>query len=157
MPIDNLIKLNLFYQALPLLSRQTFLQEIPNSSIEKIEKSFNYVYSQPLYNSCDNSQVGTLKIVGNYTTIDDQSKILLNVTNILYLENGSLTFSYNAIRDFKPDPETGTIFFPPSIEESLTFIYGTGDYYKANVKYSSVLTLGEDVNKNRFFEIIIQK
>jgi len=152
---ENLIKLNLFYRA---LQGQEFFQEIPNSGIEKIEKSFNLIFVTPLYNSCDNSQVGTCKIVGNNTTIDNQSKILLNVSNILYLENGSLTFSYNAIRDFKPDPETGTIFYPPNLEESLTFIYGTGDYYKADVKYSAVLTLGEeDANKNRFFEIIIQK
>ena len=150
---ENLIKLNLFYQA---IEAQEFLQEIPNSGIEKIEKSFNLIVTVPLYNSCDNSQVGTCKIVGNNTTIDNQSKILENITWILYLENGSLTFSYNTIRDFKPDPVSGTTFIPPSTEISLTFIYGTGDYYKANVKYSSLVTLREDVNRTRFFEIIIQ-
>ena len=97
------------------------------------------------------------KLVGNNTTIDNQSRMLTNVTMIIYLENGSLTFSYNAIRDFKPDPVTGTVPIPPSVEIPLTFIYGTGDYYKANVKYSSLVTLREDVNRTRFFEIIIQK
>jgi hypothetical protein len=151
---ENLIKLNLFYQA---KEAQEFLQEIPNSGIEKIERSFNYVYTINLYNSCDNKQVGTIKLVGNNTTIDNQSRMLTNVTMIIYLENGSLTFSYNAIRDFKPDPVTGTVPIPPSVEIPLTFIYGTGDYYKANVKYSSLVTLREDVNRTRFFEIIIQK
>ena len=153
---ENFIKLNLFYRGLPS-EGQDFLQEIPNSGIEKIEKSFNYVYTNPLYNSCDNSQVGTCKIVGNNTTIDNQTKILGNLSFILYLENGSLTFSYNDIRDFKPDPVTGILLIPLGTERSLTFIYGSGDYYKANVKYSSLVTLREDINKNRFFEIIIQK
>jgi hypothetical protein len=151
---ENLIKLNLFYQG---LEGQNFVQEIPNSGIEQIEKCFNVVYTNPLYSSCDNSKVGTIKLVGNSVTINNQSKILNNVTFILYLENGSLTFSYNSILDFKRDPVTGGVPFPPNLDEPLTFIYGTGDYYKANVKYSSFVTLREDVNRTRFFEIIIQK
>ena len=151
---ENLIKLNLFFRG---IEGQDFIQEIPNSGIEKIEKSFNYIYTSNLYNSCDNSKVGTIKRLGNNTTFDEQSKILGDITFILYLENGSLTFCNNFIINFKPDPVTGTVFYPPNTEGPVTFIYGTGDYYKANVKHSSVVTLGEDVNKNRFFEIIIQK
>jgi hypothetical protein len=153
MPIDNLIKLNLFYRK---TESQDFLQEIPNSGIQPIERSFNFIYSIPLYNSCDNSIVGMCKLVGNDTTFDNQSKLLATLSMTFFLKNGSLTFYTNDVENFKPDPSTGTVYFPADLTIPLTFVYGTGDYYKADVKYSSLVPLA-DVNKTRVIEIIIQK
>ncbi len=153
MSSNNLIKLNLFFQAVEL---EEFIKKIPNVSSKPIERSFDYVYSIPLYNSCDNSKVGIFKPVGNALTYNNLDGVILAESQTYTLPNGSLTFDADLTLSLKRDPTTGTIFFPADIPIPLSFSYGTGDYYKANVKYASLIPLA-DSKKTRIIEIIIQK
>lgn len=147
MSINNLVKLNLFYQAIEI---QEFVQEIPNTSPQPIETSFNFVYNFPLYDSCDNLKIGLCKVQGNDVSYNNQTKNASNYTQTFFLPNGTLTFSYST------DLSTNIAFLPSDKPIPLSFIYGTGDYFKANVQYASLLPL-QDVNRTRIVEIIIQK
>ncbi len=144
---SNLTKLNLFYKA---IDKQTFEQEIPNVSTEPIEKSFNIKYIFPLYNSCDNTKIGIANVVENDVTFDNQTRILSTFSQTFLLPNGTLTFNYNT-----NTPNNNSQFLPSDKPIELSFDYGTGEYYKANVLYASIIVL-EDVERTRIVEIIIQ-
>ncbi len=147
MSSNSIVKLNLFYQA---IEREEFVLEIPNVNPESNEESFNIVYSFPLYDSCNNSKVGLCKVQENNVTYDNKTKVVSNYAQTFFLSNGSLTFAYVT------ELSNNTTFLPSDKPIPLSFIYGTGDYYKANVQYSALLPL-DDVNRTRIVEIIIQK
>lgn len=147
MSSNNLVKLNLFYQATEI---EQFIQEIPSTNPQSTEKSDLFVFKVPLYDSCDNLKTGLCKIQGDEVTYDNQQFSAGSYTQTFFLPNGSLTFAYTV------NLSNSISFLPADKPIPLSFIFGTGDYYKADIVYASLLPLA-DVNKTRVVEIIIQK
>ena len=111
-------------------------QDLNSSSI------YNSTYS--LYDTHTN-EVGI--IIGNtiYTSISASQNIQMN-TYIISLSNGTMTFGFTVIGNNNDN------FYIGGQVINLNFMYGSGEYQNANVKYATLLPVN-DPNQTRILTI----
>jgi len=115
---------------------QTYEKYIPNTTVDEQsnDTSQDFVYIFTLLNSDTSlrSSVGMIKVEGNDTTYNDATGAISTYSMTLYLGDGTMTFAYILYLNFIPD-------FLPEDPIQLSFLSGTGKYYKANIT-TAVLT-----------------
>jgi hypothetical protein len=140
-------QLNLIYFLRDDQQLVKYILNIPeiNPAPQSYNSSDIFNFTTTLYDTNTN-EVGT--IIGNTssTTISAVKDIQIN-TYILSLPRGTMTFGFNIIYN-----EENKDFFTGGQVIILNFLYGSGEYQNANVKFASLLPVNNP-NQTRILNI----
>ena len=115
-----------------------------NPSPQSNNSSVIFNFTTPLYDTHTN-EIGVIIANTTITSITAVKDIQIN-TYILSLPLGTMTFGFNIIYDKELD------FFTGGQAIILNFLYGSGDYQNANVKYATLIPVN-DPNQTRILTI----
>jgi hypothetical protein len=116
---------------------QTYEQYIPNTTVDEQsnDTSQDFVYNFTLNSQAES--VGMIKVEGNDTTYNNSTAVISNYRTTLYLGDGTMTFAYILYLNNIPE-------YLPEEPIQLSFLSGTGNYYKADVSTAVLTPSGTD-------------
>jgi hypothetical protein len=143
---ENHEKLNLIYYAGADQPHIQYTLNIPETTPDTQSKNFSIIsnFTTSLYNTHSNV-VG--EIISNATSTSISITQFIEVfTYIISLPLGTITFGFNIIGNNNQSYFTGGQVI------NLNFMYGSGEYQNANVKYATLLPVN-DQNQARLLTV----